>query len=120
MQEIRGAAAKLASTPLSVWRLTMRGRKARPLDIASSDVPILQDIARSRTLPWFQVQHSRILLAVWAGHRIGAIAGQMQCDEATVWRLCRRYEQRGLPAVLDEGQRSGRPQRLSPPPACPD
>src|SRR6266513_5318038 len=93
----------------------MRGRKARPLDIAASDVPILQHIARSRSLPWFQVQHARILLAVRAGQRIQAIASQMQCDEATVWRLCRRYEQGGLVAVLRETERSGRPQRLSPP-----
>jgi transposase len=98
----------------------MRGRKARPLDIAANDVPILQHVSQSRTLCWFQVQHARILLAVWAGQRIQSIASQMQCDEATVWRICRRYEQRGLAAVLYEAERSGRPQRLSPPGTRPD
>src|SRR5712664_3233171 len=100
MQEIRATAAMLAWNPSSVWRLTMRGRRARPLDIAASDIPVLQFVAHSRSLPWFQVQHARILLAVRAGQRIQAVASQMQCDEATVWRLCRRYEQRGLVAVL--------------------
>src|SRR5439155_23164819 len=43
-----------------------------------------------------------------------------QCDRTTIWRVCRRYEQAGIAAVLCEGERSGRPQRLSPPAAGPD
>lgn len=91
----------------------MRGRRARPLDIVSADVPILQHVARSRSQPWFQVQHARILLAVSAGQRIQSVAVQMQCHETTIWRLCRRYEQQGLPGVFREagarGDRSGFP-----------
>jgi hypothetical protein len=97
----------------------MRGRRARPLDIDAADVPILQRIARSRSQPWFQVQHARTLLAVWGGQRIQTVAIQMQCDEATVWRLCRRYEQQGLAGVLHEAERTGRPLRLSPPCSVP-
>jgi hypothetical protein len=38
-------------------------------------------------LPWFQVQRARIVLALVAGARTGAVAAQMQCDEATVDRV---------------------------------
>ena len=40
----------------------MRGRKPRPLTIAADDAPILQAVARSRHLAFFQVQHARIVL----------------------------------------------------------
>ena len=76
----------------------MRGRKPLPLTIAAADLPILQAVARARRLAWFQVQHARIVLAVAAGDSIGAIADRLACDPATVWRVCRRYEQGGLKA----------------------
>jgi Winged helix-turn helix len=98
----------------------MRGRKPRSLKIASADVPILQEIARSRSRPWLQVQHARIVLAVAAGQRIQALASQAQCDPATIWRLCRRYEQVGLVCLLADRPRSGKPQQISPPRARPD
>src|SRR3954464_8044416 len=96
----------------------MRGRKPRPLTIATADLPILQAVARARRLAWFQVQHARIVLAVAAGESIGAIAGRLECDPATVWRVCRRYEQGGLKALLLDEPREGRPQEISPPAAC--
>ena len=93
----------------------MRGRKPRPLNIADADVPILQAVARNRHLSCYQVEHARIVLAVAAGEPIQAIASRLECDRATVWRVCRRYEQGGLPknscwtiSVL------GRPQEISP------
>jgi hypothetical protein len=98
----------------------MRGRKPYPLTIASGDAEMLHEIARSRCLPWFQVQHARIVLAVAAGQRIQTVAFQMQCDEATVWRVCRRYEQAGLAALLTDKPRTGRPQQISPSGASPN
>src|SRR5262249_43193199 len=68
----------------------MRGRRPRPLVLADADTPILQAVARSRRLAWFQVQHARIVLAVAAGEPIRAIASRLECDRATVWRVCRR------------------------------
>ena len=52
----------------------MRGRRPRPLEIAPHDVPILQQIARSRSLPWYQVQRAQVLLAVAAGEPIRTLA----------------------------------------------
>jgi hypothetical protein len=47
----------------------MRGRKPRPLTISPADLPILQGVAHSRRLAFFQVQHARIVLAVAADAR---------------------------------------------------
>jgi transposase len=94
----------------------MRGRKPRPVTIAAADLPILQAVARSRHLPWSQVQHARIILAVAAGEPVHAVASRMECDRATVWRLCRRYEQGGLTRLLCDEPRPGRLQVISPVP----
>ncbi|MHB1427056.1 MAG: IS630 family transposase [Gemmataceae bacterium] len=92
----------------------MRGRLPRPLTIADADAPVLQGVARSRRLAWFQVQHARIVLAVAAGEPIQEVASRMECDRATVWRVCRRYEQGGLKDLLLDDPRVGRPQEISP------
>lgn len=93
----------------------MRGRKPRRLLLAAHDKSILEQIARSRILPWFQVQRARAVLAIAEGARVQTVAFQMQCDPSTVWRLCRRYEEAGLEGVLAEMPRAGRPIEISPP-----
>jgi hypothetical protein len=45
----------------------MRGRKPRPIEVASDDVSALQQIARSQTRPWYQVRRARILLGIADG-----------------------------------------------------
>jgi transposase len=65
-------------------------------------------------LAWFQVQHARIVLAVAAGEPIQAIAARLEYDRATVWRVCRRYEQGGLQELLLDELRIGRRQEISP------
>jgi hypothetical protein len=89
----------------------MRGRKPRALTIASSDEAVLRWIANTRSLLWYQVQHARIVLAIAAGQRTRAVARQVGCDDATVWRVCRRYEQAGLSGLLADGR--GRNRRSS-------
>ena len=100
----------------------MRGRRPDPLTIRPHDHPILLHLAHSQTSPWFQVQRARIVLAIADGQRTEAIAGQMQCEETTVWRACQRYRRDGLAALLADGRakRSGRPVSISPPPARPN
>jgi hypothetical protein len=98
----------------------MRGRKPRRFLLAAHDKLILEQIARSRTLPWFQVQRARVVLAIAEGARVQTVAFQMQCDPSTVWRLCRRYEEAGLEGVLAEVPRAGHPIEISPPATCPD
>src|SRR5215510_8369057 len=104
----------------SIGGCRMRGRKPRPLILSDADLPILQAVARSRRLAWFQVQHARIVLAVADGEPIHSVASRVECDPATIWRVCRRYEQGGLSKLLLDDLRLGRPQELSPPAARPD
>ena len=92
----------------------MRGRKPRPFFLHTADLPRLHQVGDSRSLPFATVQHARIVLAVADGQRIQDVARLHECDPATVWRLCRRYEQGGLPRLLDDLPRSGCPQRISP------
>src|SRR4051795_9627229 len=93
----------------------MRGRKSRAVTIADADLPILQAVARGRHLAWFQVQHARIVLAVAAGEPIQSVAARLECNRATVWRVCHGYEQGGLKDLLLDERRLGRPQEISPP-----
>ena len=94
----------------------MRGRRPRSLSIAPDDLTILHRIARSEFLPWYQVRRARIVLANALGSHNSTVASHMQCDEATVWRTCRRYERGGLADLLAPPIRPGSPGRISPPP----
>src|ERR671914_1230369 len=97
----------------------MRGRKPRRFLLAAHDKPILEQIARSRTLPWFQVQRARAVLAIADGERVQTVAFQMQCDPSTVWRLCRRYEEAGVGGVFAEEASAGVSYENFPPPRGP-
>jgi hypothetical protein len=92
----------------------MRGRRPRLLSIDPADLLVLQRVARSDSLPWYRVRRARIVLANAHGVRTSTIAFQMQCDEATVWRTCRRYRQGGLTGLLAPPARPGSPGRISP------
>src|SRR3954468_20023889 len=121
MQQIRGNGYAGDSRPCSgIGDIPMRGRMPRPLTVSAADAPILRAVARSRHLSFFQVEHARIVLAVAAGEPIQSVASRLECDRATVWRVCRRYEQGGLKKLLLDDPLLGRPQEISPPPASPD
>src|SRR3954463_6631770 len=98
----------------------MRGRRPCPLSIDTYDRTILQEVARSETLPWYQVRRARTVLAIAAGQRPAAVASRLECDAGTVWRTCQRYKDTGLRGLLGAPRRPGRPTRISPPPVRPD
>jgi len=84
----------------------MRGRKPRHVSIAPSDVHVLRWVARGDNVPVYQVQRARIVLAIAEGQRTQKVAEAYGCDEATVWRTCRRYEELGITGLLADGRRS--------------
>jgi hypothetical protein len=84
----------------------MRGRKPRRVTIARADYQVLCLIARGDAVPLYQAQRAQILLGIAAGERTQDVAKRVGCDEATVWRTCRRYEQAGLSGLLADGRRS--------------
>jgi hypothetical protein len=89
-------------------KINMRGRKPLPVAVAPADDRVLRWIASGEGVPWFQVQRARIVLAIAGGKRTAAVAVTAGCDEATVWRTCRRYEQAGLSGLLQDRRRSDR------------
>ena len=92
----------------------MQGRKPEKIIINAHDRCVLQEIAHSRILPWFQVQRARTLLAMANGQSEQSVALQMQYDPSTVRRICRRYEDAGLEGVLTQAPRSGHPADIPP------
>jgi hypothetical protein len=98
----------------------MRGRKPRDLALGAEDAAALRQVALCQSLPWFQVRRARTVLAVAGGERIDAVADRMECDRATIWRTCRLYEGQGIEGLMAAPDRSGRPERLSPPAAGKD
>ena len=94
----------------------MRGRRPEKLTIARRHADVLHAAAHSGSLPWFQVQRAKIVLAIAAGERQCSVAGRLECDEATVWRACARYRQGGLASLFADGRQghSGCPQQISP------
>jgi len=94
----------------------MRGRRPDKLTIARRDQDVLHVVAHSGSLPWFQVQRAKIVLAIAAGERQCSVAARLECDEATVWRACQRYRQGGLASLYAEGRQGnlGHPQQISP------
>jgi hypothetical protein len=93
----------------------MRGRKPRRVTIACVDYQILCQIARGDAVPLYQARRARIVLGIAAGERTQDVAKRAGCDEATVWRTCRRYEEAGLSGLLTDGRRL----KGAPPPALP-
>ncbi len=77
----------------------MRGRRPHTIAIAPGDEPILRQIARSQSLPWYQVRRARTVLAIAAGERTRVVADWMQCD------------------VVSHPERPGHPLGISPPAA---
>lgn len=94
----------------------MRGRRPEELIIPPHDEDLLRAAAHNGSLPWFQVQRARIVLAIADGERPCSIADRLECDAATVWRSCQRYRRGGLDGLLSEGRQAnpGRPQQISP------
>src|SRR3954466_12035717 len=94
----------------------VRGRRPEKLTIARRDQETLHAAAHNGSLPWFQVQRAKIVLAIAAGEHQSSVAGRLECDEATVWRACQRYRRGGLATLFTDGRggNSGRLQQISP------
>jgi hypothetical protein len=94
----------------------MRGRRPEKLTIAGRDQEALRAVAHRGSLPWFEVQRAKIVLAISAGERQCSVAARLECDEATVWRACQRYRQGGLTSLFTDGRQgnTGHPQQISP------
>jgi hypothetical protein len=101
----KATAMKQFLRAVQVDAISPRGRKPRRVVIAPCDLRVLRWVATAPTLPHYQARRAKIVLAIAAGARTQQVAKELGCDEATVWRICRRYEQYGLTGLLADGRR---------------
>ena len=92
----------------------MQGRKPRGVELKPEDVPQVEALLRSGKTEQRTAYRARILLAMHKDERVAPLSERIERDPSTIWRICRRYEERGIDAVYD-APRSGRPLRISPP-----
>jgi hypothetical protein len=97
----------------------MLGRKPRGVILKLEDVPALESLVRSGKTEQRVAYRARILLAMHQDQPVGPLSERIEHNPSTVWRVCRRYEKRGVEAVYD-APRSGRPPRIPPPDADAD
>lgn len=97
----------------------MRGRKPRGVELKPEDVPKLEALVHSGKTEQRTARRARVLLGMRRGERVKQLSERVEQDPSTVWRVCRRYEERGIEAVYD-APRSGRPPEISPPRAGTD
>jgi transposase len=97
----------------------MTGRKPKTIVLLAEHVTVLQELVQSGKTEQRVARRARILLAMADGSRVAPLADKFDHDPATIWRICRRYEGRGLNGVYD-APRSGRRRAISPPGAGTD
>ena len=92
----------------------MRGRKPNELILTASDKRALHQLLGDGHTRQRLAQRARILLACAQKQRTHQVACQVARQRATVWRVCERYRQAGLPGALYDAPRSGHPRIFSP------
>lgn len=97
----------------------MRGRKPREVVLCPEDIPVLESLVRKGKTEQRVAKRAGILLSLAAGERTDPIAEHVDRNKATVWRVARRYEERGLQAIYD-APRPGHPRQIPPLGARPD
>ena len=86
----------------------------RILTLRRGDRRRLEQLARSRTTPHRLVERARILLASAAGQSGTAICQQVGVSRPTVTLWLDRYAVDGLPGVVADHPRTGRPKQITP------
>lgn len=97
----------------------MRGRKPRKVVLKIEQVKILKTHLKTGKTEQRLARRARILLLSHEGKYPGEIAEHVDCDPATIWRVCERFRKRGL-AALHDLPRPGAPRRIFPPPKSAD
>jgi len=92
----------------------MAGRTSRPLVMILEDERTLRALIRNGKTEQRVARRARILLTMAKGEeRVADLAARVEQDPSTIWRVCRRYEERGLQAVY-HAPGAGRKRRFSP------
>ena len=93
----------------------MRGRKPDQLVLKAKDEAALIELLRDGRTPLKVARRAQVLLnRADAQQRVVLLGDKVEQDETTIWRICERYRQGGLPAALYDARRPGRPRVFSP------
>src|SRR6476619_2375751 len=92
----------------------MRRRTPRWIRLSHADRQELQSLMMDGRTEQRVVRRARVLLAMEKQlPSVDDLATRVEMTRSGIWRLCRRYEQRGID-VVDDAPRSGRPRSISP------
>lgn len=92
----------------------MRGRKPEKFALQPNDVRFLRELLRDGQTPWRVARRAEILLGrADQQQRVVQLSEKVGENTSTIWRVCDRYRQAGLPAALYDAPRSGRPRVFS-------
>jgi hypothetical protein len=93
----------------------MRGRKPDRFVLKRKDKAFLQELLCDGQTPLKVARRAQILLSrTDKQQRVILLRERVEHAPATIWRVCERYRQNGLPAALYDAPRSGRPRVFSP------
>ncbi len=92
----------------------MRGRRPDEFVLEPEDEAVLRELLRDGHTPLRVARRARILLSRSnEQQRVVLLSDKVDQNTATIWRVCERYRQGGLPAALYDAPRSGRPRVFS-------
>ena len=92
----------------------MRGRKPHLISLPRADREELQRLIKSGRTEQRVARRARVLLGMEKPQtRVEELAKHLEITRASIWKLRRRYVERGVKAVYDS-PRSGRPRVFSP------
>jgi len=81
--------------------------------LADHEREALEHVARSYTLPYWQVTRAQMVLMAAEGMRNDQIAAQLRCGRDVVWQWRKRFFEQRL-AGLEDRPRRGRPPTFPP------
>lgn len=88
-------------------------KKAIEIELSEEEQKTLENQARSRTLPFRQVQRARLILRLAQGTSISEAARQTGCRRRIAQKWLKRFAHERLKGLLDL-PRTGRPPVFSP------
>lgn len=92
----------------------MSGRNPEKFVLKRKDKIYLQALLRDGQTPLKVARRAQILLHHTDSHqRVILLGEKVECDPATIWRVCERYRQGGVEAALYDAPRAGRPRVFS-------
>lgn len=92
----------------------MSGRNPKKFVLKRNDKTCLQALLHDGQTPLKVARRAQILLQrTDSQQRVTLLGKKIDCDTATIWRVCERYRQSGLDAALYDAPRTGRPRVFS-------